>query len=149
MRHPLHPMLVHFPLACWSLATIADFASAHYGKPAWHLAGTLLLIGLVMALPAIVTGVIELIQVPDERAAMRDAYLHMVVMMLAFALYAASLLMRVDAGHFIAPGAAAITVSACGFVALMIGGWLGGTLVYGHGIGGPARIPVSSANPEK
>ncbi|WP_343251093.1 DUF2231 domain-containing protein, partial [Pseudoxanthomonas sp. KAs_5_3] len=24
MRHPLHPALVHFPIACWSLATAGD-----------------------------------------------------------------------------------------------------------------------------
>ena len=26
MKHPLHPALVHFPIACWSLATLADIA---------------------------------------------------------------------------------------------------------------------------
>ena len=135
MRHPLHPMLVHFPLACWSLASIGDLASGRYGEPAWHLAATLMAIGVVMAVPTIVAGIIELIQVPDEGAAMRDAYLHMGVMMLAFALYTASLMMRIDDRHFVAPGQAAVVVSVGGFITLMIGGWLGGRLVYGHGIG--------------
>lgn len=136
MRHPIHPMLVHFPVACWSIATIADFASLHYGKPAWHLAGTLMVIGIVMALPAMLAGLIELIQVPDDSTAMRDVYLHMGAMVLAFALYVASLMMRIDNLHFIAPSIAAIIVSACGFLSLSVGGWLGGRLVYGHGIGG-------------
>ncbi|MGB8634102.1 MAG: DUF2231 domain-containing protein [Rhodanobacteraceae bacterium] len=136
MRHPIHPMLVHFPVACWSIATIADLVSPHYGKSAWELAGTLMIIGIVMALPAMLTGLVELIQVPDEDAAMRDAYLHMGVMMLAFALYVASLMMRIDAMHLVAPGGHAIVVSTCGFLTLLIGGWLGGRLVFGHGIGG-------------
>lgn len=140
MRHPIHPMLVHFPVACWSLATIADFASLYYGKPAWHLAGTLMVIGLVMALPAMLAGLIELIHVPDESKAMRDVYLHMGVMMLAFALYVASLLMRIDNMHLIAPSTGTIIVSACGFLTLSVGGWLGGRLVYGHGIGGSRPI---------
>lgn len=135
MRHPIHPMLVHFPVACWSLATFADIASFRYGETAWQLAGTLMAIGIVMALPAMLAGLIELIRVPDERAVMRDAYLHMGVMMLAFALYIGSLMMRIDAMHFIAPGNAAIIVSVCGFLALSAGGWLGGRLVYGHGVG--------------
>ncbi len=135
MRHPLHPMLVHFPLACWSIATVVDLAATHYSEGAWRLAATLLVIGVVMALPTIVTGIIELIQVPDEPKVMRDAYLHMGVMMLAFALYVASLLMRVEAGHFIAPGKAAIIVSVCGLATLLIGAWLGGSLVYGYGVG--------------
>lgn len=142
MRHPIHPMLVHFPIACWSMATIADFASLHYGKPAWHLAGTLMIIGIVMALPAMLAGLIELIQVPDDSAIMRDAYLHMGVMMLAFALYVASLMMRIDAMHLIEPGTAAIIVSACGFIILSAGGWLGGRLVYGHGVGGRRQTPL-------
>lgn len=129
-------MLVHFPVACWSLATMADFASLHYGQPAWHLAGTLMAIGIVMALPAMVAGLIELIQVPDEAAVMRDAYVHMGVMLLAFALYVASLMMRIDAMHLVAPGTAAIIVSTCGFLSLSVGGWFGGRLVYGHGVGG-------------
>ncbi|MGA7297461.1 MAG: DUF2231 domain-containing protein [Rhodanobacteraceae bacterium] len=148
MRHPIHPMLVHFPVACWSIATIADLASPHYGKSAWELAGTLMTIGIVMALPAMLTGLVELIQVPDEDAAMRDAYLHMGVMVLAFAFYVASLMMRIDAMHLVAPGGHAIVVSACGFLTLLIGGWLGGRLVFGHGIGGslPSTAKAQAAD---
>src|SRR3546814_14287794 len=51
-RHPLHPALVHFPVACWSLATIADVASLWLGQPAWWLAGVLLVIGTIAALAA-------------------------------------------------------------------------------------------------
>ena len=31
MSHPLHPALVHFPIACWSLATVTDLASLYWG----------------------------------------------------------------------------------------------------------------------
>ncbi len=148
MRHPIHPMLVHFPVACWSIATIADLVSPHYGKSAWALAGTLMIIGVVMALPAMLTGLVELIQVPDEDAAMRDAYLHMGVMMLAFALYVASLMMRIDAMHLVAPGTHAVIVSACGFLTLLIGGWLGGRLVFGHGIGGSTTAAAEAPTVE-
>ena len=34
MRHPLHPALVHFPIACWSLATAADLAGLAFAEPA-------------------------------------------------------------------------------------------------------------------
>lgn len=136
MRHPLHPMLVHFPVACWSLATVADVASLYYGQPAWHLAGILAAIGVAMALPAMLAGLVELVQVPDGGVAMRDAYLHMSLMMLSFGLYLTSLLMRVERMHFVAPGITAIIVSVGGFISLILGGWVGGRLVYGHGIGG-------------
>src|SRR5690606_40767462 len=45
MKHPLHPALVHFPIACWTLATLADIGSRWWGEPAWRSAGGLLLIG--------------------------------------------------------------------------------------------------------
>ncbi|MGH8112478.1 MAG: DUF2231 domain-containing protein [Rhodanobacteraceae bacterium] len=136
MRHPLHPMLAHFPVACWSLATIADIASSRYGPPAWHLAGTLLWIGAIFAVPTIFVGVFELIRIPKEPAAVRAGFTHMGVMFMAFLLYLVTLLLRVHEGHIIHPGIVARTISVIAFVFLMAGGWLGGTLVYGHGAGG-------------
>ncbi|MGH8117671.1 MAG: DUF2231 domain-containing protein [Rhodanobacteraceae bacterium] len=141
MRHPLHPILAHFPVACWSLATIADIASPRYGPPAWHLAGTLLWIGLLIAIPTILVGLFELIQGPREPAPVRAGFTHMGVMVLAFLLYAVSLLLRVHEGHIISPGVAARTLSVIGFVLLLVGGWLGGTLVYGYGVGGGKGRP--------
>lgn len=135
MRHPLHPMLAHFPVACWSLATLADFASLHFGRSAWQLSGTLMGIGVVMALPTVVLGVFELIQVPDEPGPMRNTYAHMGLMLAALGLYVASWMMRIHDGHLQAPDGAALAVSAVGFVVLLVGGWLGGTLVYGYGVG--------------
>jgi uncharacterized membrane protein len=32
MRHPLHPAIVHFPVACWSLTVITDFAGLWLGE---------------------------------------------------------------------------------------------------------------------
>ena len=145
MRHPLHPMLAHFPVACWSLATIADIASPRYGPPAWHLAGTLLWIGALVAVPTIVVGVFELIQIPREPAPVRAAFMHMGVMLVAFMLYLVSLLLRVHEGHIIDPGIAGRTLSVIGFGFLLVGGWLGGTLVYGYGAGGAHKDAETSA----
>lgn len=93
MRHPLHPALVHFPVACWTLATAADFVSGWYGEPAWQLAGALLALGCVLAVPAMAAGLLELPRVPEGKA-MRDVYLHMGAMSLALTLFVCSLLLR-------------------------------------------------------
>ena len=145
MRHPLHPMLAHFPVVCWSLATIADIASVRYGQPAWHLAGTLLWIGVLVAVPAMFVGVVELIQIPREPGPVRAGFMHMGVMLVAFLLYLVSLLLRIHQGHIIQPGIAAQTISVIGFVFLLVGGWLGGTLVYGYGAGGDRKDGETSA----
>ncbi len=135
MRHPLHPALVHFPIASWSLASAADLASLYLGQPAWWLAGVLMTIGLATAIPAMAAGFMELMRLPEDSAAIKDVNRHMVMVMAAFSLYLVSLLMRVDSMTLQAPGILAIALSLGGFVCLGIAGWLGGKLVYGHRLG--------------
>lgn len=138
-------MLAHFPVACWTLGTAADVASLRYGPPAWQLANTLLWIGLVFAVPTFLFGVIDLIRIPKDPAPVRTAFVHMAVMFVALVLYAVSLLLRVHEYHLVAPGAAARSVSVVALVALLVGGWLGGTLVYGYGAGGDAHVRKADA----
>src|SRR3546814_15511619 len=69
-RHPLHPALVHFPVACWSLATIADVASLWLGQPAWWLAGVLLVIGPIAALAAMGAGLFEFARIAEGSPAL-------------------------------------------------------------------------------
>ncbi|HET9032897.1 MAG TPA: DUF2231 domain-containing protein [Dokdonella sp.] len=135
MRHPLHPALVHFPIACWSLASAADLASLFLGQPAWWLAGVLMTIGLTLAIPAMIAGFTELMRLPEDNPAIRDVNRHMIMVMAAFSLYLASLLMRVEGMTLHAPGLLAMALSLAGFVCLGIAGWLGGKLVYGHRLG--------------
>lgn len=134
MRHPLHPALVHFPVACWSLAVAADFASLHFGAAAWAWSGGLLAVGCAMAVVAMLAGLLELARVP-EGVAMRDAYLHMSAMLVALLLFATSLLLRLDHLKPLAPNVASLLLDTGGFLALAVGGWFGGKLVYGHGVG--------------
>jgi uncharacterized membrane protein len=135
MRHPLHPALVHFPVACWSLATAADIASLFWGRPAWHLAGVLLVIGTACAVPAMLAGFMELIRIPEDSPAMKDVYRHMLAVMGALTAYAVSLFMRLDGTTLTAPGHVEIGLSVLGFLFLGWAGWLGGKLVYTHRLG--------------
>lgn len=134
MRHPLHPALVHFPVACWSLAVATDFAGLYFGEAAWQWSAGLLAAGCVMAVVAMLAGLLEFTRVP-EGAAMRDAYLHMGVMLLALVLFATRLLLRLDHYQPLAPDKLSLVLDAGGFIALAVGGWFGGKLVYGHGVG--------------
>ncbi|MDN5842224.1 MAG: DUF2231 domain-containing protein [Alcaligenaceae bacterium] len=134
MRHPLHPALVHFPIACWSLATLTDFGSLWLGESAWKWSAGLLAVGCIVALLAMAAGVLELSRVPDGPA-LRDVYWHMGLMLGAFALYTTRLMLRLDHLQPLAPNTVALLLDLAGFIALAIGGWLGGRLVYGHGIG--------------
>lgn len=135
MAHPLHPALVHFPVVGWSLATAADLASLWLGKPAWMLAGVLLVMGTLTALAAMAAGFIELLKVDAEDPAMRDLTRHMLLMVAAWSLYAASLFLRLQGTILTRPDALGLGLSVAGFVALGVGGWFGGKLVYVHGVG--------------
>ncbi|MEO8367214.1 MAG: DUF2231 domain-containing protein [Pseudoxanthomonas sp.] len=135
MSHPLHPALVHFPIACWSLATAADVASLWWGKPAWMLAGMLLALGTLIALAAMATGLIELLKVPAEHPATSDLNRHMLLMLSAWCLYATSLFLRLQGTTLTQPDAVDVGLSVVGFLVLGVGGWFGGKLVYAHGVG--------------
>jgi uncharacterized membrane protein len=133
-RHPFHPAIVHFPIACWSLAVAADFASLWFGEMAWQWSGGLLAVGCGMALLAMAAGMMELPRIP-EGAALRDTWWHMSLMLVAFGFFATRLLLRIEHMQPLAPDGVSLLLDAGGFLALAAGGWLGGRLVYGHGIG--------------
>lgn len=134
LRHPLHPALVHFPIACWSLAVAADFSGLWLGDAVWRWSGGLLAVGCVTALAAMLAGMIELPRVPDG-IALRIAYWHMGAMLLASVFFSVRLFLRLDGLHALEPNAISLLLDAAGFVCLILGGWLGGTLVYHHGVG--------------
>lgn len=135
MRHPLHPALVHFPIACWSLATAADVASLIWGEPAWRMAGVLLVAGIGFSIPAMLAGFIELAKVAEDSPALKDVNRHMILVMSALAFYTASLFLRLQGSHLGEPGPLAIGLGVAGFLLLCAAGWFGGKLVYGHRLG--------------
>jgi uncharacterized membrane protein len=135
MKHPLHPALVHFPIACWSLATLADGASLWLGAPAWRFAGTMLAIGTAAALLAMATGLVESLKVAADGPAARTVNAHIVAVLAAWLCYATSLFLRWQEMTLVAPSGAGLALSAAGFLALCVAGWLGAQLVYRHGVG--------------
>ena len=135
MSHPWHPALVHFPVAGWSLATIVDIASPWLGEPAWRFAAVLMAVGCVAALAAMAAGLWEFAKLRDGNPALPVANRHMLFALAAFCAYATSLFLRYQQHALHAPAMPALAASIVGFVLLGVTGWLGGQLVYGHGVG--------------
>ncbi len=132
--HPLHPMLVHFPIAFWTLAIVCDGAAFFDVAKAWSLSCLLMALGLVMAVPAMIAGLPDFAKLKGH--AVSDGTRHMMLMGIAWTLFLVSLLMRFKDGHFAEnPEIAPAILSGAGFVLMAIGGWYGGTLVYRHGAG--------------
>lgn len=135
MRHPLHPMFVHFPIALWTVSLAWDATALVLGDEFWwRISFWCLVAGLVMAVPAVVTGFIEYTRIERGHPAARIAEWHMSAMSAAAVMFLLSLLMREGTAE---PSAAvaAVACSAAGMVGLAGGGWLASRLVYGYGIG--------------
>ncbi|WP_047553006.1 DUF2231 domain-containing protein [Methylotenera sp. G11] len=135
MKHPLHPAIVHFPIACWMLATFADISSLWLGRQVWWWSGVTLCIGTVAGVFAMLSGMVELLKLADRPQALGTAERHMQLMLLAWTLYAASLLARLDHFSLTAPGWLEMSLSCLGLATLFAGAWLGAQLVYRHGVG--------------
>lgn len=134
--HPLHPALVHFPLALWFFAVFCDLTGWWRDNPFWWQMGYwCLTFGVAAALPAIVTGFLDYLTLPPTSAGFNPATAHMMVMLSATTAFGASWMVRTQAGVAVAPSVAALTLALTGAALLAVGGWLGGTLVYRYGIG--------------
>jgi nitrite reductase/ring-hydroxylating ferredoxin subunit/uncharacterized membrane protein len=122
--HPLHPLAVQVPMACWSAVSILDLAQSRSWIPKKRSgaldASTLLLV---------LTGSIEWIH--TRAAERRVGAVHAFVNVFATGLYGASLVCRNQRKG--ASTAAALSFAGLGMIS--IGGWLGGHLAYVRGVG--------------
>lgn len=136
MKHPIHPMLVHFPIATWVISTLCDIAGLFTPNELVNqVAGVLLVTGTVTALFAMVAGLMELAKIEQQSPALKVANQHMLLMMTGWSLYAVSLFLRLEGTQLGQPGLAAVALSVAGLTVLCVAGWLGGRLVYEYGVG--------------
>jgi uncharacterized membrane protein len=138
--HPLHPIVVHFPLALLLSATFADVAWVAGLTTDMHLAAILMAGGLAMGLVAMAAGLFDFTKL--EANVVPHAFRHMAVMGIAWLGYAVALYLRRDVfAGATEIGTATIALSLISAMFLSVGGYLGGRLVYTFGAG------VSKARP--
>lgn len=133
--HPLHPMLVHFPIVFWSCALLADVVSVITQVPlAADLAFGALALGCITGLCAMVAGIVDFLDVPRESPARDVAISHLMAMCSAWLIFLVALAL-----HGYPPktpvSLAGLFASAAGFLAMAYGGWRGGQLVYQYRVG--------------
>lgn len=135
--HPIHPALVHFPVALWPTSLLGDVVGLWGGDPLWwQLSFWCLALGLIAALPAIAAGLLDYASLPNDHPALGTANAHLLIMSGATTVFLVSLLVR--AGPAAAPppsSMVALSFSLVGMALLLVGAWLGGALVYRHGVG--------------
>jgi uncharacterized membrane protein len=60
---PLHPLLVHFPIAFWLVVPVLDIAALYAGPdPWWTLAQAATILGVAIGAASIVVGLLEYLQ---------------------------------------------------------------------------------------
>ena len=133
--HPVHPMLVHFPIVFWSCALAADVAgvAAQVSLAATVAAATLAL-GCATGLLAMIAGTFDFVALAKDSPAREPAVAHLMAMCVAWLLFLMALALH---GYPPAPVVSIVSLitTVVGFVTMAIGGWLGGKLVYQFRVG--------------
>lgn len=137
--HPIHPMLVHFPVALWTLGFAADTGGLVAGDSWWwQVSFGCQALGVLAATLAMVAGLLDYAALARDHPAQETAVAHMLVISTAWLSFLASLGLR-GLPDGATPPLVAIVAAGVGFVAMAIGGWLGGRLVYRFAVGLEAR----------
>jgi uncharacterized membrane protein len=155
--HPLHPPLTDATIGAYTVATILGLLGAlglseKSMATGWWLA---LVLGLALTAPTAVTGFADWLGITWRTPLWRTATSHLVAMLTATALFLGAAIVGhggyVDGEVTTGP----LLLTLVGFAALTLGGWLGGSVVYVHGmrvlnlVEEPASRAVTPGHPDK
>jgi uncharacterized membrane protein len=132
--HPIHPMLVPFPIVCFFGTLLTDIAYWRTAEMMWaNFSAWLLTAGLALGALAAIAGLIDFFGDGGIRA-LRRAWIHMLGNLVAWILALLNAFVHTrDAWTSVVP--TGLALSALVVVILLFTGWLGGSLVYRHRIG--------------
>jgi uncharacterized membrane protein len=133
--HPLHPPLTDATIGMFVLAAgLAIIGKAGAIQLAAAKGMWLALIGgLIAAIPTALTGLVDWLSIEWGSARWRTATFHLSAMVSAVALFALGAWRQYHGyqhGHITTGG---LILTLCGAAVLILGGWLGGSLVFVHG----------------
>ena len=132
--HPLHPILVSFPIAFFIGTLIFDVLGLVYARDDFHTTAMYLEIaGIGFALLAAVPGIIDyLFVIPPNSSAKKRGATHGLINIIMVIIFSVALVLRQkeEVSFMIIIG-----LEIAGIILLSIAGWLGGTLVFRNQIG--------------
>ena len=132
-EHPIHPMLIPFPIALWIFSLACDLIFLFgFGGPVWKDVALYTMTGGILGgLAAAIPGYIDYRSLTDP-VIVRVAQMHMAINV------GLILLFTINVGLRILNGTEALLpvfLSLLGMAGLGVSGWLGGELVYVQGVG--------------
>jgi uncharacterized membrane protein len=134
--HPLHPPLTDATIGMFVLATALAVLGAlgAIGEAAGKACWLALIGGVIVAVPTAATGFADWVRLDWGSARWRTATQHLTAMLCSVTLFAVAAWLQHRGyvrGEVTAGG---LIFSIAGLVALTAGGWLGGAIVFVHGV---------------
>ena len=149
--HPIHPMLIPFPIGLLVFSFIADLIYLWRGNPIWrdYVAFYSMLAGIIGAAAAAIPGLIDWATLTD-RAAVKVANWHARVNIITLVIFIANFYLRTRGGAAWFPSLPMLPfmLSIVGVIGLTIAGWLGGELVFHHGVAVDTSAPSGAEKTE-
>ena len=134
LGHPIHQMLIVFPLGLLSMAVVFDLLAIALGNGYWsEIAFWMIAAGVVTGLLAAPFGAIDWFHIPAGTRAKRIGAVHGLGNVVVVGLFAASWLLRGGAPR--SPGTLALGLAFSGGGLALVTAWLGGELVDRLGVG--------------
>lgn len=138
LGHPLHAMLVGFPVAFFTGTLAAFIVYAASTEPFWYQLGWVInWAGVAMAAVAALPGFIDWASgIPSRTAAKKTGLIHMGLNTTVLVLFLINAL--IATGHHndaVPPAATAVVLSAIGVLLMLPAGFLGWSLVQDHHVG--------------
>lgn len=143
LGHPLHPMLIVFPLGLLPTAVACDIIYLVRSNSNWaHISYWLIAGGVLSGIVAAFFGFMDWLNLPVGTRARRIGLWHLFANDLLLILFAISWWIRRTAPD--QPSTIAIALGVIGLICGLFGGWLGGELVYRLSVGVDFNAHVNS-----
>jgi uncharacterized membrane protein/nitrite reductase/ring-hydroxylating ferredoxin subunit len=136
LRHPIHPMLVHFPIGFLVLSFLLDLVSLAFPEVPNLVRGSFyaMLFGIITALLAAVPGFVDYSDIRRDHPGKATATRHMILNLMIVAIYGINLWIRSSAVNDPKISLPPLLLSIIGVGLLSVSGYLGGRLIYDEGI---------------
>lgn len=134
--HPSHPPITDAAIGMYTLAAVLGIVGAigwiedAAGKGMWLA----LLGGLIASAGAALTGLLDWLRIERGTPLWRTATTHMAVMVTAVVLFLVAAILQYDGFHDGDVTTGGLVLAVLGWLTMAGGGWLGGSLVFVHGL---------------
>src|SRR5215212_7040696 len=126
--HPVHPMLIVFPLGLFATAAIFDILFLSSANPLFPAVSFYIIAaGVIGGLLAAVFGLIDWLALPNNSRAKAIGGWHGIGNVVIVALFAISWFLRMNNANFV-PGSLALILSFAAVGLALITAWIGGEL---------------------